>query len=64
MLHIFPEKERLNFLKVLKLKLHYLQAEKEPDMNLWDIIKSSKLRVALTIGIVMHLSQQLSGLTE
>ncbi|XP_023331048.1 glucose transporter type 1 isoform X1 [Eurytemora carolleeae] len=38
------------------------QAEKEPDMNLWDIIKSSKLRVALTIGIVMHLSQQLSGI--
>jgi len=38
------------------------QAEMEPDMSILDVLKSPQLRVAIIIGIVMHLSQQLSGM--
>eukprot|EP00088_Acartia_fossae_P033567 TRINITY_DN3435_c0_g1_i1.p1 TRINITY_DN3435_c0_g1~~TRINITY_DN3435_c0_g1_i1.p1 ORF type:complete len:476 (+),score=97.49 TRINITY_DN3435_c0_g1_i1:2-1429(+) len=38
------------------------QAESEPNMSLLDLLKSRTLWPALTIGIVMHLSQQLSGI--
>lgn len=38
------------------------KAEQEPNMSLLDLLKSKSLLPALTIGIVMHLSQQLSGI--
>jgi len=37
-------------------------AESEPNMSLLDLVKSRALWPALTIGIIMHLSQQLSGI--
>lgn len=37
-------------------------AEKEPEMNVLDVLCSSSLRTALIICIVMHLSQQLAGI--
>lgn len=37
-------------------------AEKEPEMNVWDVLCSSKLRIPVIICIVMHLSQQLAGI--
>merc|ERR1719309_1056721 len=38
------------------------QAEKEPDLSILDLLRSKELLVALLIGVVMHLSQQLSGM--
>ena len=37
-------------------------AEKEPDISVIDLLRSSKLRVSLIICIVMHLSQQFCGI--
>ena len=37
-------------------------AEKEPEMSIFELIGSSNLRLPLTICVVMHLSQQLSGM--
>jgi len=39
------------------------EAEKEPDISVIDLLKSSKLRVSLIICIVMHLSQQFCGIS-
>lgn len=39
------------------------EAEKEPDMSVLELLGSSKLRVSLVICIVMHLSQQLCGIS-
>jgi SP family facilitated glucose transporter-like MFS transporter 1 len=36
--------------------------EKEPEMSILEVIRSPSLRVALTVCLVMHLSQQLSGM--
>ena len=38
------------------------KAEKEPDLGILDLLKSRELMVALIIGVIMHLSQQLSGM--
>jgi len=38
------------------------QSETEPNMSLLDLVRSRSLRPALVIGIMMHLSQQLSGI--
>lgn len=46
----------------LKEMLEEAAAEKEPEMSLVELIGSSKLRLSLIICIVMHLSQQLSGM--
>ena len=37
-------------------------AEKEPDMTILELLSSAKLRVALVICIVLHLSQQFCGI--
>merc|ERR1719356_1314975 len=37
-------------------------AEKEPEMSILELIGSSNLRLPLTVCVVMHLSQQLSGM--
>ena len=39
------------------------EAEREPDMSVLELLGSSKLRVSLVICIVMHLSQQLCGIS-
>jgi len=36
--------------------------EQEPEMSVWELLKSSNLRMALVICVVMHLSQQFSGM--
>ena len=46
----------------LKEMLEEAAAEKEPEVSLVELIGSSKLRLSLIICIVMHLSQQLSGM--
>jgi len=46
----------------IKEMMEEKEAEKEPDMSIIDVIKSSEVRIALIIGIIMHLSQQLSGM--
>jgi len=46
----------------IKEMMEEKQAEKEPDMNIWEVLTSSSLRVPLIIGIIMHFSQQLSGI--
>ena len=38
------------------------EAEPEPQMTVLELLRSAKLRVALIICVVMHLSQQLSGM--
>ena len=38
------------------------EAETEPQMTVLELLRSAKLRVALLICVVMHLSQQLSGM--
>jgi len=38
------------------------EAEQEPEMSILELLKSKKLRVALIICVVMHLSQQFSGM--
>jgi len=37
-------------------------AEQEPEMSVWELLRSSNLRMALVICVVMHLSQQFSGM--
>jgi len=46
----------------IKEMLAEKQAEKEPDLSILDLLRSKELLVALLIGVVMHLSQQLSGM--
>jgi len=38
------------------------EQEQEPDMSIWELLRSSALRRALVVCVVMHLSQQLSGM--
>jgi len=38
------------------------EAEQEPEMSIIELLKSKNLRVALIICVVMHLSQQFSGM--
>merc|ERR1719322_1193356 len=38
------------------------EAEQEPEMSIIELLSSSKLRQALIICVVMHLSQQFSGM--
>ena len=40
------------------------EASKEPDMGVFKLLGSSSLRPALIICVVMHLSQQLSGMVS
>ena len=38
------------------------ETEKEEDMSLWEVVMDPALRPSLVICVVMHLSQQLSGM--
>ena len=48
--------------KEVEEMLEEAAAEKEPEMSILELIGSSNLRLPLTICVVMHLSQQLSGM--
>ena len=48
--------------KEVEEMLEEAAAEKEPEMSILELIGSSNLRLPLTICVVMHLSQQMSGM--